>query len=241
MIFDNTLVKKFCSIYNFKNPFDVTKINTSSQLPEILLDNDTFIIHLGKGRHMFVKGVDTGYHKFEDIDEQEIFDWPYHRSILNEYDTSESNILSVVTNQKIIHDFLYQDIIANPMVYGSRRTKKDLIYYINNEKIEALSVQMEIDLTMELGGDVTVFEAKNIFVRDFAVYQIFHPFKYYIDMKNNNHLNIDKVTCCYIIREKKDEGSTLKLYNYTFEDEERMSTIKLLKNAQYNLTGRQKR
>jgi heme oxygenase len=48
----------------------------------------------------------VGYHCFEPIGATETFDWKYRQSILNELDASESNILSVASNQRIIHDFL---------------------------------------------------------------------------------------------------------------------------------------
>jgi len=105
---------------------DVTKIDDTSKFPKILLDEDYFVLHLGRGRHKFVKGINNGFHSFEDINEDNIFDWKYRKSILNEFDTSESNILSVAGNQRIIHDFLYEDIVASPKVYNVRRTKEDI-------------------------------------------------------------------------------------------------------------------
>lgn len=96
------------------------------KIPQILLDEDYFILHLGRGRHKFVKGINNGFHSFEDINEDNIFDWKYRKSILNEFDTSESNILSVAGNQRIIHDFLYEAIVASPKVYNARRTKMEI-------------------------------------------------------------------------------------------------------------------
>jgi len=236
--FDNTLVKQVSKKYNFGNPFDVTKLDNTSKFPQILLDEDYFILHLGSGRHRFIKGIKNGFHSFEEIDEDNVFDWKYRKSILNEFDTSESNILSVASNQRIIHDFLYEDIVSSPKVYNSRRTKMDLSYRIGKEKIRAHNLQMEIDLTMELNGIVTVFEGKNGFPENFAIYQLFHPFKYYSKLKKENKLDIKRITACYVLRKKKRGNSVLRLYNYTFEDEDDMTSIKLLKSAQYNLIKR---
>jgi hypothetical protein len=97
---------------------------------------------------------------------------------------------------------------------------------------------MEIDLTMELHGVVTVFEGKNGFPNDFAVYQLFHPFKYYSTLKKENKLEVKMITCCYVLRKIDGESSVLRLYNYTFENENDIGSIKLLKNAQYNLIKR---
>ncbi|MEJ5350964.1 MAG: hypothetical protein WHS65_05165 [Melioribacteraceae bacterium] len=97
---------------------------------------------------------------------------------------------------------------------------------------------MEIDLTLELNGVVTVIEGKNGFPKNFAVYQLFHPFKYYSILKKDNKLNIQQISCCYILRKKDEGNSILRLYNYIFEDENNMASIKLLKSAQYNLIKR---
>lgn len=237
-VFDNTLVKKVCKKHGFGNPFDITKLDDTSKFPQILVDEDYFILHLGKGRHKFIRGIKKGFHIFEKIEKKKIFDWKYRKSILNEFDTSESNILSVAGNQRIIHDFLYEDIIASPKVYNARRTKMNIYYHVGKKEITANNLQMEIDLTMELHGMITVFEGKNGFPEDFAVYQLFHPFKYYSILKKEKKLKIKIITCCYILR-KKDKGmSILRLYNYTFKDVNDMSSIRLLKNAQYNLIER---
>ena len=157
---------------------------------------------------------------------------------MNDYDTSESNILSVGSNQKIIQDFLYDDIIANPKVYNARRTKSTLDYFVDAAHIKTKNLQMEIDLTMELNNTVTVFEGKNNFPQSFAIYQLFAPFLYYQKLKEENDLDIKNVTCCYLIRKKEKKGSIIRIYNYTFTDIKQMVSIKLLKSKQYNLVQR---
>lgn len=236
--FSNELVKRYSEKNEFGNPFDVTKIDNSSVLPQLLRDEDYFIVHLGEGRHRFVKGIRLGYHCFEKIEQNETYDWKYRQSLLNELDTSESNILSVASNQRIIHDFLYEDIVANPKVYNARRTKASLKYRIGNETLSATNVQIEIDLTLEYHGVVTVVEGKNGFPEDFAVYQIFHPFKYYTMLKHENRLGMRQITTCYVLRRQGQGRSTLRLYNYTFEDENELESARLLKKAQYNLIKR---
>jgi len=237
-IFDNNLVKEISKKFNFANPFDVTKLDNTSVFPKIMLDNDYFIIHLGQGKHKFVKGIDNGFHKFEKIEKQNIFNWKYRKSILNEFDTSESNILSVVFNQRIIHDFLYEDIVASPKMYGSRRTKTSFEFNIGTEKIKAENLQMEIDLTTEYNGNVSIFEGKNKFPDNFAVYQIYFPFLYYYQLKEKNRLNISEINCCYVLRDRNDDHSVIKIYQYTFSNPKDMTSIKLIKSHQYNLEKR---
>ena len=97
---------------------------------------------------------------------------------------------------------------------------------------------MEIDLTMEMNGIVTIFEGKNGFPNDFSVYQLFHPFVYYSKIREEKNLKINEITCCYILRKRIDGSSVLRFYNYTFDDVNQISSIKLLKNAEYKLLKR---
>lgn len=234
-VFDNNLVKKVSKKHKFGNPFDATKLDNIEKFPPILLKEDYFIIHKGQGKHKFIKGILRGFHKFEPIPSGKVIDWEYRKSILNEYDTSESNMLSIAGNQKILHHFLYNDIKAAPKIYNARRTKTSFEYFFNNEKIVMENIQMEIDLTMEYQGVVTIFEGKNGQPENFAVYQLFHPFKYYTGIKDSNALPINRITACYILRFRENGKTILWLYNYTFEDKQNIGSIKILKNAQYNL------
>ena len=97
---------------------------------------------------------------------------------------------------------------------------------------------MEIDLTLEHQGVVTVIEGKNNFPEDFAVYQLFHPYKLYYHLKQERNLDIKHITCCYVLRETQEDMSILRLYNYTFEDARQIESIKLLKKAEYILIKR---
>ena len=236
--FNNDIVSAISKSKGFGNPFDATKLDNTAKFPDLLRKENYFIVHIGNGRHRFIKGIKNGFHDFEEIDKINIFDWKYRKSILNEYDTSESNILSVGFNQRIIHDFLYDDIVANPKMYGSRRTKTTLKYNIGKNKIDARNLQMEIDLTTEYNGVVTIFEGKNNFPDNFAVYQLYFPFLYYYNLKNANKLNIKSINCCYLLRKRENGKSVIRIYQYTFQNPLDMITIKLVKSAQYNLINR---
>lgn len=197
-----------------------------------------FVVHLGRhqrlGWHQFVKGISAGYHRFEDVPEEETHQWNYHRSILNNVNSSESNILSVGYNQRIIHEFLYRDIAASPKVYGSNRTQIPLNYSIGDRRIIATRLQVEIDFTVENLGDVTVFEAKNGFPLDFNVFQLFNPVRYYKGLQETRGLRIEKVEGCYLLR----DGARLRLYLYTFDDLDTPASIRLIRNAEYTLVER---
>ena len=93
-------------------------------------------------------------------------------------------------------------------------------------------------MTVEENGVVTVFEAKNGFPKDFAVSQIYLPFLYYMKHKEDG-LAISDINACYLLREKNNTGSTIRLYKYTFDDPYDMSSISLIKNAEYRIVRNQ--
>ncbi len=97
------------------------------------------------------------------------------------------------------------------------------------------AVQMEIDMTTEYQGMVTVFEAKNNFPENFATYQLYHPYLYYFYLKQNKNLPITSINCCYILRKQVKEMSIVRMYLYTFESPLDMSSIRLLKAKEYDL------
>ena len=235
-IFDNNMVKSVAMRIGFGNPFDVTKIDNTGKLPQVMIDKDFFIVHLGKGKHRFIKGIKNGFHEFEKIPDDKIVRWQYSKSILNELDKSESNILSVVFNHGIIHNFLGLDHnLGSSKIYLPRRTKSNLEYFVSNNEITANSIQMEIDLTIECDRVVTIFECKNGFSKDFAVYQLFHPFLYYKNINETMNLGIKHVDCCYLLRKEVGLESIVRVYKYTFERQKEITSIKLLDSKQYTL------
>ena len=232
MAFSNAEVREICTRVGFGNPFDATKIDNSSGLPDRLADDDIFVVHLGGGRHRFVTGIANGYHQFEEIPAERRHQWRYRRSILNNINTSESNVLSVCYNQRIIHDFLYENIAASPKVYGSNRTQIPLQYRIGDAEVNASRVQVEIDLTLEHLGMVTIFEAKNGDPEDFNVFQLFNPFRYYL--RATASLAVKSINCCYLLRQE----NRLRLYLYFFAESNNPGSIQLQQNAEYTLVTR---
>ncbi len=250
LVFSNDEVRDVARTLDFKNYFDATKIDSSAGLPPTLLSDDAFVIHLGNqrpARHQFVNGIADGYHKFEPVPDHHRYRWIYRPSVLNNVNTIESNILSVGYNQRIIHDFLYEDITASPKIYSSNRTQISLHYsldhYTNGGEIattwiRAERVQVEIDLTMEYLGHITIFEAKNGMPPDFNVFQIFNPYRYYRDIAHD--MLVRSIKCCYLLRIQGGTGrpERLLLYLYSFTHPQTPGSIRLERCAEYTLVTR---
>ncbi|GHV13794.1 hypothetical protein AGMMS49938_08870 [Fibrobacterales bacterium] len=244
-VFHNDLVKDVCKKIGFGNPFDVTKLDNETKLPKILTDNDYALVHIGGGNHKFVKGINKIYHNFEPI--EKIINWKYQKSILNQFNSSESNILSVANNQRILHNFLFEkdtefndvDIIKRPKTYFPHRTKTSFEYLLGDEKIILHNIQIEIDLTIEFHGIVGVFEAKNGKPDNFSIYQIYHPFLYYHNAKSAELKGkIKDIFSVYVVRENENDFDTIKLWAYTFENPFDPTSIEFIKSAQYNLINK---
>lgn len=233
-IFHNDLVKDICKKHSFGNPFDATKLDSSDKLPIYFKNNDICLLHLGGGYHRFIKGINKLYHPFEPM--QKSIKWQYKKSLLNEYNDSESNILSVANNQRILHHFLFGEdlefenlsIENRPKTYFPHRTKTTLKYFFKNQEVIATNQQIEIDLTLEFNGIIGIFEAKNGANIDFNIYQIYHPFLYYY----NSGLDFKKIICVYLLR----NTNSLKLYAYTFKEALRLDSLHFIKSCEYQLT-----
>ncbi len=231
--FHNDLVKEFSKKHGFGNPFDATKLDSSDKLPSLFKEQDICLLHLGGGYHQFIQGINKLYHPFEPL--QDSIKWQYKRSLLNEYNDSESNILSVANNQRILHHFLFGEdlefadlsIESRPKTYFPHRTKASLKYLFDKQEILAINQQIEIDLTLEFNGVIGIFEAKNGTPTDFNIYQIYHPFLYYY----NSGLAFKLIICVYLVRNK----DSLKLWAYTFQEPLYLDSIKFIKSSEYQL------
>jgi hypothetical protein len=243
-VFHNDIVKDICKKIGFGNPFDITKLDNKKKLPDILLKNNYAIIHIGNGQHKFVKGIDKIYHDFEPI--QKTIDWIYKKSLLNQYNSSESNILSVANNQRILHHFIFGkdsefddiDILKRPKTYFPHRTKTSFKYYLGkNTKIELHNIQIEVDLTIEFQGTIGIFEGKNGKPDSFSIYQLYHPYLYYYNANENSEIKgkIKDIFCVYVTREKLYACDIIKLWAYTFKNPLDITSIEFLKSASYKL------
>ena len=243
-VFDNNSVAEISKDKEFANKFDATKIDNKNKLPQILLKNDFAVIHLGNGKHQFIKGIDKVYHDFEPV--QETLQWTYKKSLLNEYNSSESNILSVANNQRILHHFLFGkdsefedvDITKRPKTYFKHPTKTSFSYHFGSDlPLNLQNIQIEIDLTIEFQGTIGVFEGKNGKPDSFAIYQIYHPFLYYYKANQLSEIKgrIKEIVGVYIVKTIEKGITNLKIWAYTFENPLDITSIKFVRSVCYQL------
>tara|TARA_Y100000589_G_scaffold326098_1_gene365263 strand:+ start:456 stop:1274 length:819 start_codon:yes stop_codon:yes gene_type:complete len=244
-VFTNDDVKTLSMDVGFRNHNDATHIDTSANLSPLMAKEGLAVVHLGTERgvgnvakHAFIRGVDNVFHTFEEIETGNVRQLKYRPGPLDHLNTSEANILSIVHNHGILREFLYPgDLRANPHIYMAHRTRVQPEYRIGSMEIPANLIQIEVDMTLEYDGNITVFEGKNWKSgrNDFAIYQLYMPFRYYHLRKLNGEIDIERIECCYVVRRKHKTGSDIDAYLYTFDDPEDMSSIRLLKNQRFEL------
>ena len=248
-IFTNEEVKEISSKTRFANHNDATHIDSRQGLSPLMKEHDLCLFHLGtlKGekstRHCLLSPSDLAFHDFEDINDEDIKDMDDLKpGPLDETNTSEANILSLVYNHGILRRFLYGgDLQATPQIYMAHRSEKDTEHRVGDISLPTGRIQFEVDMTFAYDGKVTVFEGKN-WKRNrhnFAIYQLYMPYRHYeIMSRESPELGIEEINCCYLIRRKMSWGSEIHAYLYEFDDPEDLTSIRFIKNAQFNLIYR---
>ncbi len=229
--FDNNKVKEVTGTL-FRNQFDATKFDSYKALPNLLKENGFFIVHLGKGRHAFVKG--EGFHKFEKI--KEIIDWDLStKSYIDKISQSEAQSASTAFNDQIVHDFIFGDIKKDVLVHTARRARVSYNFNINKTSLRADTLQIEIDGLFESKDTIATVEVKNVEHEDFEIRQLFSAMKYFEMLKEKKEIpeNV-KIRHLFMIRIRKKDKNYFKVYEYKFTDKEDPNSIKFVKCKRYN-------
>ena len=233
LMFNNDMVKEVSTRVRFRNPFDATKFDTFTSLPDCLRTTGFFIVHLGRGNHAFVRG--TGYHSFEPI--QEVIAWKPSNSVVSTLGRSEAATVSTIYNEGIIHDFLFGTTDIDVQVHISRRSNTTYDFKIGNNHLHADWLQIEMDALFETQDTIVAVEVKNIKHSTFEIRQIYSAMryldKYYRDGLIPKHYTLRHV---FVQRGQEKHHEFFRVYEYQFTDWKAMDSIVLVKNAQYNMS-----
>lgn len=231
--FTNKELKTVTQDTQFMNQFDATKFDSSDLLPGSLKKNGFFIIHLGKGKHAFVKG--DGYHKFEKI--TEIRNIKIKQGIVDEIGNSEAGAVSFIYNEGIIQDFLHEKDLK---VHTARRSKVSFSFRVNGSKLHADKQQIEIDGLFETkSGMIVTVEAKNMEHKDFEIRQLFSIKKYFDMLIQEERVPENtSLRLLFLVRIRDKERHLCRLYEYKFTDDEKMNSIKFVRAVEYKISAK---
>tara|TARA_Y100000031_G_scaffold157008_1_gene214931 strand:- start:10600 stop:11370 length:771 start_codon:yes stop_codon:yes gene_type:complete len=228
--FNNDQVKEVTGT-EFSNQFDATKFDSSEKLPSRLEEEGYFIVHLGKGNHAFVKG--DGFHKLEEIEDN--VNWKLSKSSMDDISDSEAQSASTAFNDKIIHDFLFDDKSKKILLHTARRSKLSYDMVINGEKLQTNKLQIELDGVYETEDTIATMEVKNLDNGEFEIRQLFSSMKYFEQLKEDDKIDNKVIRLLFMVRERK-RGNYYKLYEYEFINKDNPNSIKLIKCKRYNIT-----
>jgi len=236
--FDNLMVKTKTGD-QFRNQFDLTKVDRSERLPESLRNDDVFIVHLGGGRHQFVKGISLGYHALE-VPSKEV-PWRFKRTILDDFDSGEAGVLSIVFNEQIAQDFLYDNPRAPVKIHLPGRTHRaeenSFSYRVGSTEVSVTSLQIELDFILEdPHGEVAIAEAKRGDIpRDFGVSQIYLPYRKLLRVQERRRTRF-RIRPLFVVHFIRPDGrEAIRLYEYAFQDPFDMGSITHVKSSEYVL------
>lgn len=230
--FTNDDVKVACIQTNFKNPFDVTKVDSIYNLPKTMRDKGYFIFHLGGGTHAFIRG--NGYHEFEKINKEDSITFPVKPRIVDNLGESEAGALSFIFNKGIIQNFLgVNDFTLNINI--ARRSRVTFDFRIGDKKLHISGQQIEIDGIFDTeDGMIATVEAKNKANKDFEIRQLFMVQKYF-DMLEADKRIPKKINLHILFLVKPQHQMVYRLYEYKFLDSNDMNSIKLVKAKEYHI------
>jgi hypothetical protein len=250
--FDNDLVKRISGEEDFSNQFDVTKVDTTAKLPPFFRENDVFMVHVGDGKHRFVRPIQKGYFPLP-MDVGAPKDWPYKPGILNGRDESEAGVLSLAFNNQVIQDFLFDNPREPVMIHLPRRTRvgtkgNTFDYRIGDTMVHAKNLQIEMDFLLQSFprkkdlGIVGVAEAKRVKkpsdMPDFAITQLFLPFRRLLDLVPDR--SPENVKCAFVLGYKDEEGNErIRLFEFKFTDQTRLDSIEPVKDERGRAKARE--
>lgn len=218
-------------IKQFKEPRLMAKWDSSENLPAIFKSNKINILPVSRSE--YVLGHFDLYEEIpelgENITEMEKVSIPEFETINKNNISSEANAINVLLISGILDDFLNaKDNYVN--TFNGRMGTGEFAFNVNTHfgksvEVKVKNAQCEIDAGLENSDSIVILEAKNVVHPDFHVRQLFYPYK----------LWLNKVTKPIKLVFSIYSNQIFRLFEYTFEDANNYSSIKLVKTKNYSI------
>lgn len=211
-----------------REPRLMTKFDSSENLPSIFAENNLAILPIKRGSYII--GKFQNYQSIElnnDLEVETKYLPDYISTIDYNNITSEAISLNSAYISGMIEDIVGEEVI--PTIQGRMGTG-EFHYQIslkNNNMfdINVQNSQMEIDGSYEGISKFVIFEAKNHYMKDFIIRQLYYPYKVLKQITNKEIIPIMLI--------KHD--NIFNFFIYEFLDENNYNSIKLKKIKRYIL------
>ncbi len=217
-------------IKEFKEPRLMSKWDSSEQLPKPLKENKINILPDSRGS--YVLGDFLLYEEIPElkdhVNKMTFIDLPDYETIDINNITSEANAINVLVLSKILDDFLSTD--ENVATFNGRMGTGVFEFNVDTVKkqkkhINVYNAQCEIDGGFENNQSVVILEAKNVVHKDFHIRQLYYPYRLWSQRAKK------PIRLVFSIYSNK----IFRLFEYTFEDINDYSSIRLLQTKNYSL------
>ncbi len=221
---------KASQIKEFKEPRLMAKWDSSDSLPEVLRKNNINI--LPDSRSSYVLGDFILYECLPELNEpvnkMDYVVLPDYETIDVNNITSEANAINVLILSGILNDFLGEEKTVE--TFNGRMGTGEFEFVVDTERakkqhIQVKNAQCEIDGGFENENSVVIMEAKNVIHNDFHIRQLYYPYRLW---KNKVNKRIRLIFSLY-------SNMIYRLFEYSFEDPNDYSSIKLIKTKNYSL------
>lgn len=215
-------------IKKFREPRLMTKFDSRIDLPGIFSDNHLTILPTKRGEYII--GKFQNYQEIDidnNIDVETMYLPDYVTTIDSNSISSEAVSLSAAFISGMIADVIGEDVV--PTIQG-RMSTGIFSYTINTSDgyefpIDVENSQMEIDGSYEGISKFAIVEAKNHYLSDFIVRQLYYPYRVWSELINKDIIPI------MLIR----HDNIFNFYIYSFAEKEKYNSIKLVKIKRYIL------
>lgn len=215
-------------IKKFREPRLMTKFDSKIDLPTIFTDNRLAILPTKRGEYII--GRFQNYENVyidNNIDVETMYLPDYITTIDSKNITSEAISLSSALISGMLEDLVNEEVV--PTIQGRMGTGK-FKYFINTYNgtefpIEVENSQMEIDGSYEGISKFVIVEAKNHYMSDFIVRQLYYPYRVWENITNKEIIPVMLI--------KHD--NIFNFYVYKFENKDNYNSIKLVKIKRYIL------
>lgn len=211
-----------------REPRLMTKFDSSENLPDIFKDNDLAILPVKRGTYIIGKfqnyqsiNIDNNI----DVETKKLPD--YITTIDYKNITSEAISLNAAYISGMLEDIIGESVV--PTISGRMGTGefnyKILLNDQNTFDVNVENSQMEIDASYEGISKFVILEAKNHYMKDFIIRQLYYPYKVW---KSNTNKEIIPIMLI-----KHD--NIFNFFVYSFENENDYNSICLKEIKRYIL------
>lgn len=211
-----------------REPRLMTKFDSSENLPDIFKNNELAILPIKRGSYIigkFQNYQDVNINNNIDVETRNLPD--YITTINYKNITSEAISLNAAYISGMLEDIVGEPVI--PTISGRMGTGEfNYQILLNDQNSFPISVensQMEIDGSYESVSKFIILEAKNHYMKDFIIRQLYYPYKVW---KSNTNKEIIPIMLI-----KHD--NIFNFFVYSFENEDDYNSIKLKEIKRYIL------